>query len=314
MSQLGIDYASVDGNSAPDFVKAKNAGVQFVIIRKSYILHDPAHRAWHLAADQAYARDVAHARAAGLTVGSYGFFAFDKGAPSAPDQVAALLHAAGDVVRGVDLPYCIDVEFPGRGIADTGRTQAEAFAFLLELVAEVRKQAGVSPLIYTSHVQWHDDNGLGGPDNAALDGCPLWVKTPYRLRAGQPLDAVAARLPHVGSTPDDPNSYWRVPLPWERQWWWIQQCQGDAVGLPGFDATVDINHFHELSASSTSEAPRIRWLQRQLCVVGKPYSGPLNVTGIWDTDTEYALRAFQVAHGLPVTGLVNIATFASLCW
>lgn len=310
LNQRGIDYASVDGNAPPDFAKARAAGAEFAIIRKSFVLHDAKHDAWHLSPDPHFARDVDKARAAGLTVGAYGFFAFNKSAPSAAEQVANLVQAAGRVVPGKDLPYCIDVEFPGQGIVDTGRTQGEAFGFLLELIAEVRRQTKASPLIYTSHVQWHDSNGLGGPDNSALDGCPLWIKTPYRLQAHQMVDTTYPRLPHVAAAADDPHDYWRVPTPWQRQGWWLHQYQGDAIGMSGFNMTVDICHFLVLTRMSSGEVGKVTWLQRRLCMAG----ATLKADGRWGPITDDALRAFQASHNLVVTGAVDIATFASLCW
>lgn len=313
MNRLGLDYASVDGNGPPDFVAARKAGAEFVIIRKSFVLHDPTQANWRVMTDPCFARDAEHARSAGLVVGAYGFFSFAANAPSAEEQVAKLVAAPG-LVRGKDLPYCVDVEFPGRGIIDTKRTQADAFHFLLVLISEIRRQAAVSPLIYTSHVEWHDTNGLGGPDAPALDGCPLWIKTPYRLNARQPLDKVAARDPHVGSANNDVADLWRVPKPWERQGWWLQQFQGDAISYPGFTATVDVSHFRDVSSASPNDAPRIAWLQSRLCHLVAPYVGPLNASGKWDEDTEQALVAFQIANSLVARRIVDVATFASLCW
>ncbi len=309
MIQYGLDYASIDGDAPPDFVKVRQAGAAFVIIRKSFALHGQP------TADPFYARDAQRARDAGMVVGSYGFVSFAKTAPSAVAQIAHLVGDGTGVIPKKDLPYCIDVEFPGRGIGETGRTQREAFEFLLELISEVRRlTGGVSPVIYTSNGQWHDDNGLGGPDSSALDGCPLWVKTPYRLAARHVFDLTLPRQPHVGVEASDPHDYWRLPRPWRRQGWWLHQFQGDALGFPQFNMTVDVSHFHPLSASTLDDAPRIGWVQRQLSVVGAPYVGALNVTGVWDEATEQSLKAFQRAHQLPGTGIVDVATFASLCW
>ena len=36
MANLGVDYASIDGNTRPDFVAAKQAGIKFVIPRAVY--------------------------------------------------------------------------------------------------------------------------------------------------------------------------------------------------------------------------------------------------------------------------------------
>jgi hypothetical protein len=313
MRRIGLDYASVDGNHPPDFGLARKAGAEFVIIRKSFVLHDVARDVWRVAQDPCFARDADRARAAGLVVGAYGFFSFAKNAPSPEEQVSRLVAAPG-LIRGRDLPYCVDVEFPGRGVVDTKRTQAEVFAFLLRIISEVRRQAGVSPMIYTSHGQWHDTNGLGGPDSTDLDGCPLWIKTPYRMVAGRSRDLVVPRAPHFGPAKGDVADLWRVPKPWERQGWWIQQTQGDAIGFLGFDATVDLSHFDDVSKTSVNDGLRVAWVQRRLAHLAAPSVGPLNADGKWQEDTTNALLAFQAEHHLNPHGNVDIATFASLCW
>lgn len=309
MTQLGLDYASVDENAPPDFTKTYGAGARFAYLRKSFIQYNTSHSAFHLAADPHYARDAQHARDAGLVVGAYGFFSFHRNAPSAKEQVANLRQATGEIVPGVDLPPCVDVEFPGKGIQDTGRTPAQVFKFLCEIITEMRTVFGCAPMVYTSHVQWHDSNGLGGPNGSELMNCPLWIKTPYRLKAGQLPDIATPRVPHIGPAVDDTHDYWRVPLPWEHQGWWIQQYQGDAVGFAGFNKTIDLDLLSPLSATS-HDTGRTSWLQRRLVSKGTS----LTANGVWGADTEHALRAFQSVHGLTPDGIVGVKSFAALCW
>ena len=304
MNQLGVDYASVDGNDEPDFVAARAGGVRFVYIRRSHCYRDNAHRAYRLAFDPCYARDAHRARAAGLTVGAYLFPSFAAGAPSPAEQVANFDAADGDILRG-DLPTVLDVEFPGKGIVETGRIPADVFKDVLVFVGLLKKRGPVA--IYTSHVQWHDSNGLGGPDDPALRDVVLWVKTPYRRNAGEPVDTASPREPHASGTDD----MWRLPRPWST--WWVHQYQGDAIGVDGFSHTVDINRFVTLSASS-HDPDRIAWIQRRLAILGAPLVGPLSVSGVWDNDTEHAVRAYQTAHGLAVDGVVGVRSFAALCW
>lgn len=301
--QLGVDFASVDGNKEPDFVLTHAAGIRFAYIRRSYCYYDPMHRAFRLAHDLCYARDAQRARDAGLTVGAYLFPSFAVGAPSPAEQVANFLAAGGDVISGKDLPVVLDVEFPGRGILDTKRLKTEVFTLVLEFIAELRKHFSAVG-VYTSHGQWHDDNGLGGPNSKELEGVLLWQKTPYRLKAGNPQDKQTPPDPHVGVLTTDPNDYWRVPLPWEEQGWFMQQCQGDAIGVAGFSHTVDINRFVPFAAGTSTKSRR-SWLFNAL-----NRAAPFDLNAPLDA----VLKDFQHSRGLVADGIVGVATFATLCW
>lgn len=301
MTQLGVDYASVDGNAPPDFAEARKAGLSFAYIRRSHAYRTP--RGCVLAADPCYARDAARARLAGLTVGAFLFPSFAVGAPSPAEQLANFESAGGDVLPGTDLPVALDVEMTGRGIQDTGRSKEEVFELVLEFLRLMRARYR-TVAVYTSHVQWHDDNGLGGPSSPELDGVVLWIKTPYRLRAGQRVDSVMYREPHFAMDRNDSGSYWRVPDPWHDQGWWIQQGQGDTVGFAGFSHTVDVDHFEPLSARSGGDNAMLRrcWVRAQL--TGR---------GLDASDLFAAVRQFQSSHGLVADGVVGVRTFAALC-
>lgn len=304
---LEIDYASVDDDAAPDFVAAKAAGVSSVCIRRSYALHDTAHNAWRLAPDPCYARDAQRARDAGLVVGAYLFPTFAKGAPSPAEQVQNFMLAGGYVLGGQDMPPCLDIEFPGRGIADTGHTQAEVCALVELFITELRKGHGCSPLIYSSHVEMHDTNGLGVQNSpttiAALSGCPLWVKIPYRLAARHALDQVAPRAPHYGGDPTDPADLYRVPSPWVGRGYVGLQFQGDVTGMPGFSTTVDASAVTTTRHGDTG--PYVRWLQGAC-------DAP--VTGTYDDATVAAIKVAQAAENLTADGVVGPRTLARILW
>ena len=301
-TQEGLDYASVDEDPAPNAQVLATEGERFAIIRKGYGFWDPAHRTFRLAPDPTYARDADRLRAAGIVVGAYLFPIFHAGAPSAAEQVANFLHAEGTILRGVDLPPTIDVEFPGRGIADTGMTQGQAYTFLLDLIAEIKKALGVEPLIYTSHVEWCDTNGLGGPKDLGGHDCPLWVKIPYHLAAQRAPDTAPHADPHIGYADWDKADLYRIPPPWERSGWFIRQYQGDAVGFPGVHQ-ADLDDFHPTWEGDA--CPQVMWIQRRLGLAADGKFGP---------QTEAAVRAFQQAHGLDVDGIVGLRTFAALGW
>jgi Glycosyl hydrolases family 25/Putative peptidoglycan binding domain len=301
----GDDFASVDENPTPDEGRMQSAGQRFVIIRKSYGFYDGGHKAFRLAPDGAYESNAAGVRSAGMVLGSYLFPVIHADAPSPAEQVANFVQAAGDIQPFKDLPPTLDVEFPGNGISDTGLTQGAAYSMILGFVTELKKAFGVEPIIYTSHVEWCDTNGLGGPADLGGHDCPLWIKIPYHLAAHRAPDTSPAIAPHVGASAWDRADLFRIPPPWEKSGWWIRQFQGDAWGLPGVHQ-ADLDDFQLLLVDSMSVAGdgRMQWVGRRLGL------GP-NAT---ENEAHDALLAFQEKHGLAADGVVGPATFAALAW
>jgi len=298
-SVLGIDFASVDGNHEPDFGTAYADGLRVVGIRRSYAWFDNHKQAWQLSLDPCYERYAAHARTAGITVIPYYFPSFATNAPSAAEQVAAFTVAGGEIIPRVDLPPCLDVEWGSGGFAALGQSRADVLALILEHVACMKQEWGASS-IYTSYNQWYD---LGSPSVPELAGSMLWLKTAYRLRAKQPVDTEPPRDPHVGDAASDPKGFYAVPEPWAKTGWRIQQYQGDALGFPGFDETIDMNRFRLSSLGDVG--PHVTDLQRRLAVP---------TTGVFDHDTDVAVRALQADRELAVDGIVGPTTFAAVAW
>ena len=293
----GVDYADEDGNEAANLEHAKEAGLRFVYLRRSHCYHDPAHNAYHLAHDRAYAAASAAARAAGIPVGGYMLPSCDKGAPSVAEQVANFLHAEGDVQPHKDFPPALDVEFPGAGLAATGRSRDEVLALLEQYVEALYNAFGTWPVIYSSYNQFYD---LGLPSRARapkLSSCPLWVKTAYHEPVRRPVDH-SPPMPHTGDDADDPQSHNQLPPCWSS--WWIQQYQGDALGYPGFPGKVDVDRFNPLVASGADL--RLPWLAARLHCQE-------NVKLVADT-----LRDLQAKRGLEADAIVGPRTFALLAW
>lgn len=288
---IGIDYASVDENDPPDVEKLKAAGVEFVYLRKCY----PSVHGY--AVDPVFERDAKTFQNAGIAVGAYAFWSFNKhnsyGLYAQTDTVLSSPGGFGD------LPFVSDVEFPGNGVADTGYTQAECFKMVQEFYTDIVDR--LKPCAtYTSHVEWHDTNGLGGPVWASAAGSPLWIKTPYPF--GHELRRLDSyRLPHVGYRADDPADLWRIPGPWETEGYWIQQIHGDVRNLPGIKQ-CDVNVFN--TCHMGEQSGRVKWFQKRL--------NDVTPDGIFGQDTETALMAFQYAHSIPTTGVVDVKTFAEL--
>lgn len=300
---LVADYFIGDQPTPPDCHAAVAAGVGVAIIKRMQIYFDRDHKAWIYAVDPVAARDAAAWRAAGAVVGFYDFPGWGIGAPAMRAQATAFFGAPARPIPGVDLPPTIDVEFSGRGIVDTHRTAHEVGDSLLELVGYYRAEYGTPPMIYSSHVQMCDDNGLdnvlGGAEE--LGDTFLWDKVPYPVEAGHAPVPGAWREPHVGPAAWDEHDYWRIPPPWST--WWLVQQQGDVRGFPGVHQ-CDLGTWHLLTADAPHD-PRWRWVQQKLGVA---------VTGVWDAATDQALRLFQESKGLDADGVVGPRTFVALAW
>lgn len=288
----GFDTAAVDGNSPPDYLAAYAAGARFVYLKRSQ----------HVYPDSYYERAVERARKAELVVGAYHFPGWGTRAAGAKQQIAAFRAAGGDVVKGVDLPPAIDVE-SGGGTAWSGVPKATLVEQVRQLVLEVQDQLGVWPAIYTSYMQWYD---LGLPAAPWAVKCPLWIKTAYRLPARSQVDVVDPPTPHFGPNQSDvyhARDYYRCPDAWASVGWWIQQFQGDSIGFPGHDKTVDVNLFHTVRPGDVG--PHVSWVQGKL---------GLGQTGIYDAATAAIVSELQMREKLRVDEIIGPATFARLAW
>jgi GH25 family lysozyme M1 (1,4-beta-N-acetylmuramidase) len=284
---LGVDIASVDGNKPVDWGAAKVAGVCFAIFRGTYSTWaDPT---WKLEADRA--------RAVGIIVGTYLFPVMDKTAPSAELQVGAFIKAVGPLALG-DLPPTLDIEFPG-GTAKTGHTRDELLVWIWEAVSALRKAYGIWPMLYTSARVWDGEDAdslnqdASKVDSSELINCPLWLaRYPFATRLAPVLGDRAEALP----LPPVPK-LWRDPTNV-----WIHQYQGDAIKLPGFTATEDLNRFFGLSQGSKGE--RVKWIQKRLRITQDGDFGP---------GTKNAVESYQRVNKLVPDGIVGPKTFAYLC-
>jgi lysozyme len=279
---FGVDTADWENQNA-DWARAKaEVPIDFAIIRAS----------GGGGPDQYFRRTWPKLKEAGLVRGAYLFLSFPrKGSwPSSPvRQARAFIATVGNLDQS-DLAPALDVE------ADTWQNTGMRPPQLLDGVRAawktLRDYYGVAPIIYTSRRVWIEVLGsLPAPD---LAESPLWVKDyPYKLRQPAHYDP----QPFAGGRLDP-----RMPAPWgDAANWWIHQYQGDALRLPGFVRTVDLNRFNTMARGAAGD--RVRWVQRRL---GIPQSGA------FDAAMERAVRAFQNKKGIDVDGVINPQTFAYL--
>lgn len=289
----GVDYASVDGNRPPDFRALRGAGATFCWVRGSYAAWDQSHGAWALRADPCLERDWKSMEDAALIRGAYMGPAVM--ASHSPEEQVGVMHAAvqaaGGLRPGVDFPPCLDLEFP-QGIAGTHMNRDAIMEWVRRAVAAMQSAFGCWPIIYTSGRVWNDDDSdcLASPPAPDLTACPLWL-----ARYAYPT-----RQPAVIPPPDGPAP--PVPHPWGDEWHGHQD-QGDALGAPGFTATVDVDRWRV--ARQGDSGGHVAWWQRK---VGLPADGEFG------TETHDEVVAFQRDHGLTVDGVIGAASFCAAAW
>lgn len=287
---MGKGFDIAGGESLGDnFALARDAGFTFGFVK----LYQAPY-----GVDRGFASAWPRMLAAGVRRGAYIFPDYRPGAASPRAQVAA---AYAEFVRcggwsDGDIAIAIDVEFPG-GHLPQGITGI--VAFLASFVDEVTHVFGCRPILYTSARVWDgtDTDALRGPISWITDECPLWVKTGYVRAARQPLpDFVPSgrpKMPRAWELPSSPGA-------------WINQWDGDVIGIPGMVATADVNrplNLNRDNAGDAAELGRVRWVRRKL---------GLGLAGGWDVEMQNALAAFQGARGLVTDLDIGIGTFAAL--
>ena len=278
---LGIDYASVDENHPPDFAAARRYGIRFVILRAAYTDSGPQ-------MDPVVARDRAAIKDAGLQFGAYLILGWNV---DPVDQVTAFVNAYGTPAVG-DLPVSLDIEFP-KGIAASGLTPQAALTKIETALSALQTTYPVV-MIYTSARVWYED--LKDIASEPCSHCPGWIKVPYPWKADQ--------APHPESVPSS------VPLPPPQRvvgaaGAFIEQFQGDALRVPGFSSTVDLNVFRNYVGGTAD--PRTPWVSTRLGLFNH-ICDPTDATSVAN-----AIRAFQTDIGSDVDGIVGPVTWARLC-
>lgn len=299
---IGIDYASVAGNSAPDLRAAKKGGIKYIIQRGSYAAYSRHRKAYTYLPDPHLKRDWAAHKKAGLVRGAY-MFPEPRAMASVEDQVATFVSAleeAGGIEPG-DLPPVLDIEFPGglgRGlsVAKKASLRKAALEWMVEAAHLLHDSFDAWPMIYTSARVWdgEDEDSLNADtmiDLAKeLTECPLWLaRYPYKYNLKPQLYPKGYDL--------------KVPAMWGKDNRWIHQYQGNVIDTPGFDGLTDYNQFFAMKIGEKGE--RVKWVQKKLGV---------KADGIFGPGTEKAVCAFQKKVDQKVDGVVGIGTFAYLAW
>ena len=283
---IGIDYADVDDNKTVDFTKARGAGVSFAILRG----------AWGTYKDPYIKRgDLRAARAAGLVCGTYLFLRYGSRIATPEDQVSAFVDNVGIVPKS-DLPPALDVEFPG-GRAATGFTVTQAIDWTKRAWQRLKDCYGVAPMIYTSARVWAED--LANTRVPEFEDSIAWLAKPWPWPVKNPARISIEDQISLTSGMYDPT----VPPVWPLRDWWIHQYQGDALKMPGFPSTVDLNRFNPMKLGETG--PRVAWVQKRL---------GMKITSVADGEFGDVLAVFQASRGLVADKIIGPRTLAAIAW
>lgn len=287
MATIGCDIADMDGNKC-DWAKARAAGVRFAFLRDAFSTLD----------DPTYEREAPGCRAAGVKPGPYFFPDQRVGAVPMDKQVASFAANVKKHEQPGDLPAAFDVEF-SQGTRGTGRTRPEILRLVVEVAQKLRAALGYWPVLYSSKrvIDGDDTDTLDathqGVDLSPLKNCPFWCSRYIANYHVAPilsgLDSLP--LPPIPAFLGDARNVW------------MRQTQGDSIGLPGFNHTVDVDIFYMMRQGESGE--RVRWLQRRL---GMAEGAP----GNFDAVTAESVRAFQTKHGLGADAIVGIDTWSRL--
>lgn len=293
---LGVDVPSVTKEKNIDWVKVRRAGYTFAILRAYGIHVDVA----------TYQRNLDAARKAGLIVGAYMYLypASLMGAPQA--QVAAFRKQAGALGRGFLLP-ALDIEYSTKkgsalsGRASWGITAAQGWSHILQAQAAIDDMYGRSQDYTSARVILDDLSNLPvekarpaqPPLNVPLKYHPLWLADYTR--------ALPLVPPHWQGI-DRPDIVWRG-LRYSRRNFWIHQCEGDRLGIPGMVGSADVNRFYLMEPGEIGE--RVKLVQHLL---------GLDETGVYDEAMRKAVAAYQRSQSLSDDAVIGPATASYLWW
>lgn len=287
MTTVGPDYASVDGNAPPDFVAAKKAGARFAIPRAVYG-RSVTTGSKEPFRDPVWARDKDRIRAAGLKLTGYLFLCFPKPGVFTPEPEVQVDAYADYVILtpNQDLVPMFDVEESSPMTAD------QMYEWTLRAAKRFRHHYGVWPGMYSGARVWEEN--LGNHEAGELANCPLWLAKPWPwvINSQVHLDGAPTFSPKL--IPEFGNQ------------WFIYQYQGDAIGWPGFNKTVDANRFRVFGPGAKGD--HVKWTQHRLGFRGTA------VDGDYGPQTTAAVKALQAKYKLAADGFVGLDTFTPLGW
>lgn len=265
----GIDTSYWQGSKV-DYVKAKEAGYKFVIMRVGC----------GNSKDKCFENDYAAAKAAGMLVGVY-HYTYSTTEAQAVQDASRVLGWLND--RHLDLPVVYDIE--DKKQKGTGRKQANA-AMYNAFAGAIRK-AGYSTMLYTG--EYFFNNYF---DKVQITD-DLWIAK-YSSKAPS-----VGRDVEIWQYTSDAflNDFYTKKL--DRNYWYCDLEDIKVEGNPYPVPTRNLKRTYPMMKGND-----VKWLQVELNQAG--YN--LTVDGKFGNDTKKAVLSYQKCYGLKQDGIVGSAT------
>jgi GH25 family lysozyme M1 (1,4-beta-N-acetylmuramidase) len=161
----GVDVASFQhpNGAAIDWAKVAASGIQFAAVKATE--GDYYRNPYAL-------RDLAHAKAAGLTVMAYAFAIPNGNGSSASPVVQANYLLAYLAKAGTPVPeILLDIEYNPYGTECYGLSQSAMVSWIAQFNAEIRKKTGQEPVVYAPPPWWQTCTGGAGN----FRQLPVWI-------------------------------------------------------------------------------------------------------------------------------------------
>ncbi len=294
---IGIDIASVDGNTLNVPGMKAQAGVSFGIIRAAYGTY----------VDKTFAKYRQAFKDAGLPYGAYIMPQYPRPANAPPEpevQADSVAKTVGELADS-EFPIFVDVEFSTDVQKESGLSAAQMVAWIDRMLARLRQIYGCPAGIYTSaRVMYEPMKNIPTPQWADN---PHWVKGIGGVKSMSPYLVDVRKAAILKPNIKPPN----LPPSFGDQWM-LQQYQGDSLGCPGTTTTTDLNKWNILRLGASNGT--VAWIQRRLAgllVAVDPFRARAD-TGVWDDTTDKAFGDWQASVGLSADRIFGPQSFARL--
>lgn len=277
----GIDTSKWQ-NSKVDYYKAKQCGIEFVLLRIGY----------NKTKDKNFEADYKAAKAAGLKVGVY-FYTLATTVSEALADATRVLGWLNN--RHLDLPIAYDVEDAKQKSASMKAVNTNMYN---SFASKIKSYGVYTTMLYTG--EYFFNNYFAG----AQIKDPLWIA--QYTHAPQ-----IGRLVSIWQYSSDP-----VDTPYFKGKLDVNYLLADNL-LPSNDSLklISLNPYPEPTRLIKLTLVRqkgndVKWVQHELYQKG--YLKLSEIDGIWGTKSDAALKLYQRNHGLLVDGKCGTATRYSM--
>jgi hypothetical protein len=286
MATLILDWADEDNNTGINLDAAYQAGVRMCILRSIY--GRPYGGSTGCYIDKTWADYKDAVIAAKMKRSTYLFLCYpNKGmvTPEPEVQAQALIDYVGNELGSNPLTDFV----PFYDVEETSNmlNEQEMYDWTVRCAQALYNFYKVWPGQYSSNQVWSDN--MGSHAAGVLIDTPQWTAKPWYQAPRQPINLAAS-----------PDTALVIPA---FAAYVLYQRQGDALGCPGFNSTVDVSVPNVIRLNDSNGT--VAWIQKRIGVTADGNFGPM---------TEAAVKDFQTKNGLTADGIVGLDTYTPLSW